>query len=264
MWEIGTGYFGCCTEDGNFDAEKFKEKASLVQVRMIEIKISQGAKPGHGGVLPAAKNDEEIARIRGVQPHTDVLSPPGHSAFSNAEGLLQFVQQLRVLSNGKPIGFKLAIGSKQEFIEICEKMLETGIKPDFITVDGADGGTDAAPIDFSNYVGMPWEDALIFVVDTLNTYKLKQEIKVITATKIFTAFDLFKALCIGADVCNSARGMMLALGCVQSLNATPMNALQASPQISERLGSFRKMEKSHELSQKHVGRFFGTIGCVGL
>lgn len=159
---------------------------------MIEIKLSQGAKPGHGGVLPAAKNNQEIAEIRGVQPHTDVLSPPGHSAFSDAAGLLQFVEQLRVLSNGKPVGFKLAIGSKQEFIEICEKMLETGIKPDFITVDGAEGGTGAAPIDFSNYVGMPWEDALIFAVDTLNTYKLKKDIKVITATKIFTLLICLK------------------------------------------------------------------------
>lgn len=139
VWEIGTGYFGCRTENGCFDAEKFKQKANWEQVKMIEIKLSQGAKPGHGGVLPAAKNNQEIAEIRGVQPHTDVLSPPGHSAFSDAGGLLQFVEQLRVLSNGKPVGFKLAIGSKQEFIEICEKMLETGIKPDFITVDGAEG-----------------------------------------------------------------------------------------------------------------------------
>jgi glutamate synthase domain-containing protein 2 len=184
---------------------------------MIEIKVSQGAKPGHGVVLPAAKNDEEIAEIRGVKPHTMELSPPGHSAFWNAESLLQFIQQLRELSNGKPVGFKLAIGNKEELVEICEEMLRTGLKPDFITVDGAEGGTGAAPIDFSNYVGMPWEDTLIFVVDTLNKYKLKEEIKVITATKIFTAFDIFKALCIGADVCNSARGMMLALGCIQAL-----------------------------------------------
>ena len=217
VWEIGTGYFGCRKEDGNFDPDKFKEKANWEQVKMIEIKVSQGAKPGHGGVLPAAKNNQEIAEIRGVKPYTTVLSPPGHSAFQNAEGLVNFVQQLRELSNGKPVGFKLAIGNRQEFIEICEQMLKTGIKPDFITVDGAEGGTGAAPIDFSNYVGMPWEDALIFVVDTLEKYKLKQEVKIITATKIFTAFDIFKALCIGADVCNSARGMMLALGCIQAL-----------------------------------------------
>lgn len=217
VWEIGTGYFGCRTEDGQFDPIQFKEKANWKQVKMIEIKLSQGAKPGHGGVLPAAKNDKEIAEIRGVKPHTLILSPPGHSAFSDAKGLLQFVKQLRDLSGGKPVGFKLAVGKKQEFIEICETMLVTGIKPDFITVDGAEGGTGAAPIDFSNYVGMPWEEALIFVSDVLNSYKLKEEIKIITATKIFTAFDIFKALSIGADICNSARGMMLALGCIQAL-----------------------------------------------
>lgn len=217
VWEIGTGYFGCRTADGDFDPEIFHQKARFPEVKMIEIKISQGAKPGHGGVLPASKNSKEIARIRGVKPHTEILSPPGHKTFSDAEGLLKFVKKLRELSGGKPVGFKLSIGSKDEFLEICDKMIETGIKPDFITVDGAEGGTGAAPIDFSNYVGMPWEKALIFVIDALNGYNLKKDIRVVTATKIFTAFDIFKALCIGADLCNSARGMMLALGCIQSL-----------------------------------------------
>jgi glutamate synthase domain-containing protein 2 len=267
VWEIGTGYFGCRTKDGKFDAEKFKEKANWEQVKMIEIKISQGAKPGHGGVLPAAKNDKEIAEIRGVQPHTDVLSPLGHSAFSNAEGLLQFVQQLRVLSNGKPVGFKLAIGSKQEFTEICEKMLETGIKPDFITVDGAEGGTGAAPIDFLNYVGMPWEDALIFVVDTLNTHKLKKEIKVITATKIFTAFDLFKALCIGADVCNSARGMMLALGCVQSLkcntNECPTGVATNNPKFVRGLVVSEKWKRVRNYHKHMLEDFLELLAASG-
>ncbi|MGI2123726.1 FMN-binding glutamate synthase family protein [Shewanella baltica] len=267
VWEIGTGYFGCRTENGCFDAEKFKQKANWEQVKMIEIKLSQGAKPGHGGVLPAAKNNQEIAEIRGVQPHTDVLSPPGHSAFSNAEGLLQFVEQLRVLSNGKPVGFKLAIGSKQEFIEICEKMLETGIKPDFITVDGAEGGTGAAPIDFSNYVGMPWEDALIFAVDTLNTYKLKKDIKVITATKIFTAFDLFKALCIGADVCNSARGMMLALGCVQSLkcntNECPTGVATNNPTLVRGLVVAEKWKRVSNYHQHMLDDFLALLAASG-
>ncbi|MGE6316411.1 FMN-binding glutamate synthase family protein [Shewanella baltica] len=267
VWEIGTGYFGCRTENGCFDAEKFKQKANWEQVKMIEIKLSQGAKPGHGGVLPAAKNNQEIADIRGVQPHTDVLSPPGHSAFSNAAGLLQFVQQLRVLSNGKPVGFKLAIGSKQEFIEICEKMLETGIKPDFITVDGAEGGTGAAPIDFSNYVGMPWEDALIFAVDTLNTYKLKKDIKVITATKIFTAFDLFKALCIGADVCNSARGMMLALGCVQSLkcntNECPTGVATNNPTLVRGLVVAEKWKRVRNYHQHMLDDFLALLAASG-
>ncbi|MCS6095743.1 FMN-binding glutamate synthase family protein [Shewanella baltica] len=267
VWEIGTGYFGCRTENGCFDAEKFKQKANWEQVKMIEIKLSQGAKPGHGGVLPAAKNNQEIAAIRGVQPHTDVLSPPGHSAFSDAEGLLQFVDQLRVLSNGKPVGFKLAIGSKQEFIEICEKMLETGIKPDFITVDGAEGGTGAAPIDFSNYVGMPWEDALIFAVDTLNTYKLKKDIKVITATKIFTAFDLFKALCIGADVCNSARGMMLALGCVQSLkcntNECPTGVATNNPKLVRGLVVAEKWKRVRNYHQHMLDDFLALLAASG-
>ncbi|AEG11596.1 Glutamate synthase (NADPH) [Shewanella baltica OS183] len=267
VWEIGTGYFGCRTENGCFDAEKFKQKANWEQVKMIEIKLSQGAKPGHGGVLPAAKNNQEIAEIRGVQPHTDVLSPPGHSAFSDAEGLLQFIQQLRVLSNGKPVGFKLAIGSKQEFIEICEKMLETGIKPDFITVDGAEGGTGAAPIDFSNYVGMPWEDALIFAVDTLNTYKLKKDIKVITATKIFTAFDLFKALCIGADVCNSARGMMLALGCVQSLkcntNECPTGVATNNPTLVRGLVVAEKWKRVRNYHQHMLDDFLALLAASG-
>jgi glutamate synthase domain-containing protein 2 len=271
VWEIGTGYFGCRTENGNFDTDKFKEKANWEQVKMIEIKISQGAKPGHGGVLPAAKNNEEIAEIRGVKPHTAVLSPPGHSAFSNAEELLQFIHQLRTLSNGKPVGFKLAIGSKREFIEICEKIVETGIHPDFITVDGAEGGTGAAPIDFSNYVGMPWEDALIFVVDTLNKYGLKKEIKLITATKIFTAFDIFKALCIGADVCNSARGMMLALGCIQALkcntNECPTGVATNNPKFVRGLvvsEKWKRVENYHKNIVEDFLELLAASGCQSL
>ena len=267
VWEIGTGYFGCRSEDGTFDPDQFKEKANWEQVKMIEIKISQGAKPGHGGVLPAAKNDEEIAEIRGVKPHTVVLSPPGHSAFHDAKGLLKYVQQLRELSNGKPVGFKLCIGSKQEFIDICEEMINTGIKPDFITVDGAEGGTGAAPIDFSNYVGMPWEDALIFVVDTLNKYNLKQEIKVITATKIFTAFDIFKALCIGADVCNSARGMMLALGCIQALkcntNECPTGVATNNPKFVRGLVVSEKWKRVANYHKNILEDFLELLAASG-
>lgn len=271
VWEIGTGYFGCRTADGNFDPRKFEEKANWEQVKMIEIKISQGAKPGHGGVLPAAKNNEEIAEIRGVKPHTDVLSPPGHSAFNDATGLLHYIAQLRKLSNGKPVGFKLAIGSKQEFTEICEKMVQTGIKPDFITVDGAEGGTGAAPIDFSNYVGMPWEDALVFVVDTLNGYNLKKEIKVITATKIFTAFDIFKALCLGADVCNSARGMMLALGCIQALkcntNECPTGVATNNPKFVRGLvvsDKWKRVRNYHKNILEDFLELLAASGCKSL
>lgn len=217
VWEIGSGYFGCRTKDGNFSEDKFKEQAVNPVVKMIEIKLSQGAKPGHGGVLPAVKNTPEIANIRGVKPYTKVVSPAYHKAFSDAKGLLQFVQKLRELSEGKPVGFKLCIGSKKEFIEICEEMNKTGIKPDFITIDGNEGGTGAAPIEFSDSIGMPLEEGLTFAVDTLRGYGLKKDIRVIASGKIITAFDIIKTLCLGADLCNSARGMMFALGCIQAL-----------------------------------------------
>jgi len=271
VYEIGTGYFGCRTEDGHFSAEKLKEKAAFSEVKMIEIKISQGAKPGHGGVLPAAKNNEEIATIRGVQPHTDVISPPSHSAFRNAKELCAWIKQLRDLSMGKPIGFKLCIGNKKEFIDICEAMIETGIKPDFITVDGGEGGTGAAPIDFSNYVGMPWEKAMIFVVDTLNGYGLKKDIKVFTATKIFTAFDIFKAFCIGADICSSARGMMLALGCIQAIrcdtNKCPTGVTSSNPKFMRGLVVEDKWKRVKNYQHETVNDFlelFAGAGCSEL
>lgn len=267
VWEIGTGYFGCRTKEGNFDPEQFKEKANWEQVKMIEIKISQGAKPGHGGVLPASKNNKEIAEIRGVEPHTEVLSPPGHSAFSNSVELLDFVQKLRELSNGKPVGFKLAIGSKREFEEVCAKMVETGIKPDFITIDGAEGGTGAAPIDFSNYVGMPWEDALVFSVKMLERYDLKKDIKIITATKIFTAFDMFKALCLGADVCNSARGMMLALGCIQALrcntNECPTGVATNNPRLARGLVVSEKWKRVSSYHRNVLEDFVELLSASG-
>lgn len=217
VWEIGSGYFGCRTKDGNFSEELFRKQATLEVVKMIEIKLSQGAKPGHGGVLPASKNTPEIAEIRGVEPYTKVVSPAYHKAFSDASGLLKFVRKLRELSDGKPVGFKLCIGSRQEFIDICESIIDTGIKPDFITVDGSEGGTGAAPIEFSDSMGMPLEEGLAFVVDTLNGYGLKKDIRVIAGGKIVTGFDIVKNLCLGADTCNSARGMMFALGCIQAL-----------------------------------------------
>lgn len=271
IYEIGTGYFGCRTEDGHFSPEIFKEKAALNEVKMIEIKISQGAKPGHGGILPAAKNNEEIAKIRGIKPHTDVISPPSHSAFHNPQELMQWIKQLRELSNGKPIGFKLCIGSKKEFIDICEAMIKYEVKPDFITVDGAEGGTGAAPIDFSNYVGMPWEKGLVFVVDTLTLYNLKKDIKIFTATKIFTAFDIFKALCIGADVCSSARGMMLALGCIQALrcdtNKCPTGITSNDPRYVKGLVVEEKWKRVKNYQQRTVDDFlelFAAAGCTDL
>ncbi len=267
VYEIGTGYFGCRTEDGHFSPEKYAEKAAFPEVKMIEIKISQGAKPGHGGVLPAVKNTEEIAGIRGVKPHTDIISPPSHSAFSNPMELLGFIKQLRELSNGKPIGFKLCIGSKQEFVDICEAMVQTGTKPDFITIDGGEGGTGAAPIDFSNSVGMPWEKGLVFAVDALNGYNLKKDIRIFTATKIFSAFDIFKALCIGADVCNSARGMMLALGCIQALrcdtNKCPTGVTSNDPRFMRGLVVEEKWERVKNYQEQTVIDFLELLAASG-
>jgi len=217
VWQIGTGYFGCRGENGRFSRERFARNAMLPAVRMIELKLSQGAKPGHGGILPASKNTELIARIRQVPVGTEVVSPSAHTAFSGPVGLLEFVAELRDLSAGKPVGFKLCLGRESEFIAICQAMRETGITPDFITVDGGEGGTGAAPLEYSNSVGMPLRDGLAFVVDALEGFNLREEVRVIASGKIITAFHAARALALGADLCNSARGMMLALGCVQSL-----------------------------------------------
>jgi glutamate synthase domain-containing protein 2 len=217
VWEIGSGYFGCRKENGDFDKHQFQKTATQPAVKMVEIKLSQGAKPGHGGVLPARKNTPEIAAIRGVQAYTKVVSPARHKAFSDARSLLAFVEQLRELSGGKPVGFKLCLGIAQEFIDICQAMVDTEITPDFITVDGSEGGTGAAPPEFSDSAGMPLEEALAFVSDTLRGFGLADTIRVIAGGKIITGFDLVKAFALGADICNSARGMMFALGCIQAL-----------------------------------------------
>ena len=216
-WQIGTGYFGCRTPEGNFSPEKFSEKANLPNVKMIEIKLSQGAKPGHGGVLPAAKNTEQIAKIRGVIPHTLILSPPSHSAFSDPKGLILFIKQLRDLSNGKPIGFKLCIGNTTEFEAICHEMIAEDIYPDFITIDGAEGGTGAAPLEFADGVGMPFEPALIFVNKTLVSLNIRDKIRIIGSGKIISGYSILHAIALGADMCNSARGFMFSLGCIQAL-----------------------------------------------
>lgn len=217
IWQIGTGYFGCRDDMGMFNAELFAEKANRSYVKMIELKLSQGAKPGHGGILPAAKNTPEVAAIRHVIPGTDVMSPPSHSAFNSPEGMMRFIQELRELSGYKPVGFKLCVGDKQEFIDICNAMLTTEIFPDFICIDGAEGGTGAAPLEFTDNLGMPLYDALAFVTTTLVQFGLKKHIKLIVSGRIITGFDLLKVIALGADACYSARGMMFALGCIQAL-----------------------------------------------
>ncbi|MEA2047385.1 MAG: FMN-binding glutamate synthase family protein [Campylobacterota bacterium] len=223
IWQIGTGYFGCRDEKGAFCPEKYAIKAQYTQVKMVELKLSQGAKPGHGGILPADKNSVEIAKIRGVSPHTRIDSPATHTAFDTPLGLLEFVQQLRELSGGKPVGFKLAVGKKSEFIAICKAIVQYKIYPDFITVDGGEGGTGAAPLEHTNSVGMPLREALAFVSDTLIGFGLKNEIKIIASGKVITGMDMIKLLALGADLCASARAYMLSLGCIQALQCHKNN-----------------------------------------
>ncbi|MBV2228384.1 MULTISPECIES: FMN-binding glutamate synthase family protein [Sphingobacterium] len=217
IWQVGTGYFGCRDENGYFEPNLFREKSTRPYVKMIELKLSQGAKPGHGGILPAAKNTPEVAAIRHVVPGTDVMSPPAHSSFKTPVEMMNFVQKLRELSDYKPVGFKLCIGDKQEFIEICQAMQETQIMPDFISIDGSEGGTGAAPLEFTDNLGMPLYDALAFVTTTLINFGLKKHIKIIVSSRIVTGFDILKVIALGADACYSARGMMFALGCIQAL-----------------------------------------------
>lgn len=217
IWQIGTGYFGCRDANGKFSAMAFRKNALRPQVKMIELKLSQGAKPGHGGILPASKNTPEIAAIRMVVPGTTVHSPTSHTEFDSPEGLIQFLQLIRELSEGKPVGFKLCIGDKQEFTEICRAIIHTGIIPDFISIDGAEGGTGAAPLEFTDHVGMPLYEALAFAKQTLDDFNLSDHIKLIAAGKIITGFDVLKAISLGASVCYSSRGMMMALGCIQAL-----------------------------------------------
>lgn len=267
VWQIGTGYFGCRTKDGKFDADLFKEKACLPQVKMIEIKLSQGAKPGHGGILPAYKNTPEIAKIRGVEPGTQVDSPPRHSAFSTPLEMIDYIQKLRDLSGGKPIGIKLALGRKSEFIAMCKAMVETGITPDFITVDGGEGGTGAAPLEYSNSIGFPLREALAFVDDCLIGFDLRKQVKIIASGKIISAFQLVKNLSLGADICNSARGMMLALGCVQSLscntNKCPTGVATQDPKLAKGLDVTDKSERVYRFHKKTLHALMDMLSSTG-
>ncbi len=268
IWQIGTGYFGCRTKEGKFSTDAYQKTVSHESVKMIELKLSQGAKPGHGGVLPASKNSEEIAKIRGVEPFKTIHSPSGHSAFNSPEGLVHFIQQLQELSGGKPVGFKLCIGSKQEFIDICKAMVSTGISPDFITIDGGEGGTGAAPVEFSNSIGMPMRDGLAFAYDTLMGYDLKKDIKLIASGKILSAFHMIRAYSLGADLCNSARAMMMAVGCIQALqcntNTCPVGVATQDKRLMKGLDVPNKAQRVANFHKQTIKSFMEMIAAAGI
>ena len=268
VWQIGTGYFGCRADDGGFDPDKFAERSQTPNIKMIELKLSQGAKPGHGGILPAKKNTPEIAKIRGVEVGTAVLSPPYHKAFNTPMGLLNLIQQMRELSGGKPVGFKLCIGQPSEFIGICKAMVKSGIYPDFIAVDGGEGGTGAAPPEFSDSVGMPFKEGLAFAYDTLVGFNLKQHIKLFASGKIFTGFHIVRALALGADATYSARAMMLALGCIQALecnkNSCPTGVATQDPELVAGLVVSNKKKRVANFHRKTVESLMELLAAAGL
>ena len=268
IYQVGTGYFGCRTSDGNFSPELFAERTKATNVKMIEIKLSQGAKPGHGGILPAKKATPEIAAIRNIEPYKAVLSPPFHRAFDTPIGLLKFIKKCQDLSGGKPVGFKLCIGHKSEFLAICKAMIESGIRPDFISVDGGEGGTGAAPLEFSNSVGTPAKEGLAFVYNALVGFNLKKEITLIAAGKIVSGFDIFKAISLGADVCYSARAMMMAVGCIQALecnhNTCPTGVATQDPNLMKGLDVADKKVRVARYHKETVKAFVELMAAAGL
>ncbi|MGE4109284.1 MAG: FMN-binding glutamate synthase family protein [Burkholderiales bacterium] len=268
IWEIGSGYFGCRNDDGTFSPERFAETARADQIRMIEIKLSQGAKPGHGGVLPAAKVSPEIAATRGIPLGVDCISPPRHRAFSTPVELLHFVATLRQLSGGKPTGFKLCIGHPWEFLAICKAMLQTGIKPDYIVIDGTEGGTGAAPLEFVDHIGMPLRDGLTFAHNALVGLNLRQHIRIGAAGKITSAFDIARVMALGADWCNAARGFMFAVGCIQAQSChtdrCPTGVATQDPFRQRALVVDDKAERVFRFHQSTLKALAEVIAAAGL
>ncbi len=267
IWQIGTGYFSARAPDGTFSEELFAKKAAHENVKMIEVKISQGAKPGHGGILPAKKITPEIAAIRHVPMGQDVISPPSHSAFNNPIEMMQFIGRLRDASGGKPVGFKLCIGKRREFISICKAMEKTGIMPDYISIDGGEGGTGAAPLEFSNYVGMPGVESLVFAHNCLKGFGVRDQIKVMTSGRISSGFDIIKRLAIGADAIYSARAFLLSIGCIQALrchsNHCPTGVATQNPNLVAGLVVTDKRIRAatfHRETMRGVAELLGAMG----
>ena len=267
IWQIGTGYFSCRDKQGRFNLDEFVKRATLPNVKMIEIKLSQGAKPGHGGILPAKKLTPEIIAIRGVEPGKDVISPPAHSAFSTPAELIRFVQQLREASGGKPVGFKLCVGKRREFLGIVKAMLVSGVTPDFITVDGGEGGTGAAPLEFSDSVGTPLNEGLSFVHNALIGAGLRDRIRVIASAKVNTGFQIATKVALGADMCNAARAMMFAIGCIQALrcnsNHCPTGVATQDPELVAGLHVGDKSTRVARYHRETVKSFFEVLGAAG-
>jgi len=268
VWEIGSGYFGCRNDDGTFNEDKFARNATLDQVKMIEVKLSQGAKPGHGGILPGEKVTPEIAEARGVEPGKDVVSPASHSAFSTPREFLEFLEKLRELSGGKPVGFKLAIGHPWEWFAIVKAMLETGKTPDFIVVDGGEGGTGAAPLEFINRLGTPMTEALLLVHNTLVGTNLREHIAIGAAGKITSAFNVARTLALGADWCNAARGYMFSLGCIQALSChtgkCPSGVATQDPRRSKKLDVQDKSQRVYNYHKNTLEALMNLLEASGL
>lgn len=268
IYEIGTGYFGCRDAAGKFDPEKFAEQARDPQIKMVEVKLSQGAKPGHGGMLPAAKISPEIAEARGVPLDQDCISPPYHSEFSTPIGLCEFLGRLRELSDGKPVGFKFCVGHRREFMCIVRAMLETGIVPDFIVIDGKEGGTGAAPLEFANHIGMPLMEGLTFVHNTLRGAGLRDQIRLGASGKLVTAFDIARACALGADWCNSARGFMFAIGCIQAqachTNRCPTGVATQDPLRQRALVPEDKTARVIRFHKNTLRAVADIVGAAGL
>ncbi|MGZ5129767.1 MAG: FMN-binding glutamate synthase family protein [Caldimonas sp.] len=268
IWEIGSGYFGCCNSDGSFSEERFTANARDPQVKMIEIKLSQGAKPGHGGVLPGPKVTLEIAEARGVRPWVDCVSPATHGAFKTPIEMMHFIERLRELSGGKPTGFKLCIGHPWEWFGIAKAMLATGITPDFIVVDGAEGGTGAAPLEFTDHVGTPLQEGLLLVHNTLVGLDLRHRIRIGSAGKVVSAFDIARMLALGADWCNAARGFMFALGCVQAqtchTGACPTGVTTQDPQRQKALDVPSKADRVYHFQRNTLMALKELVQAAGL
>jgi glutamate synthase domain-containing protein 2 len=267
VWEIGSGYFGCRTDDGQFDPQSFRETATRDQVKCISIKLSQGAKPGIGGVLPGPKVTAEIAEAREVPKGETCVSPPSHSTFGTPLQLIGFIRQLRELSGGKPIGFKLCVGRRVEFLAICKAMQQTGDGPDFIIVDGSEGGTGAAPLEFEDVVGVPLTEGLLFVHNALVGAGLRDRVKIGASGKVATGADMLRRIALGADYLNAARAMMMATGCIQSLrchtNTCPTGVATQDPRLARSLDVPSKTDRVANYQRATVDSALKLLAAMG-